>query len=217
MKILLVDDHALFREGMHFVLNRLGEEIEILDAGSFSEAVSLAGSNPDLDLVLLDLDFPGSDGASSVKLFASVYPDFPVVVISASKQRDEIEQVMNNGAMGFISKLSSGEEMVNALRLVLDGGVYLPPQLLDIVLDQVKEDKRQWGTNEYGLTRRQMEVLKYLAGGLTNKEICLAIGMADGTLRNHISAIFHALKVNKRLDAILKAQRIGLLEKNISD
>jgi len=211
MKILLVDDHALFREGMHFVLDKLGEEIEILDAGSFSEAVNIAEHNPDLDLVLLDLDFPGSEGASSVKLFTSIFPDFPVVVISASKQREDIQKVMNSGAMGFISKLSSGKDMVNALRLVLDGGVYLPPQLLQIVLDQVQEDKRKWGTNQYGLTKRQMEVLKHIAGGLSNKEICLTIGMAEGTVKNHIAAIFHTLKVSKRIDAILEAKRIGLL------
>jgi DNA-binding NarL/FixJ family response regulator len=211
MKILLVDDHALFRDGMHYVLRKLDEQVEILDAGNFPDALNAARDNPDLDLVLLDLHLPGSEGAPSVKLFHTSYPNVPVVVVSGTDQRDDIERVMNSGAMGFVSKMSSGQDMLHALRLVLDGGVYLPPQLLQHALIQVREDKRSWRTNEFGLTVRQMEVLQQLASGLSNKDIGLSIGLAEGTVKIHVAAIFQALRVNKRMDAVQAAQRIGLL------
>ncbi len=211
MKILLVDDHALFRDGMHYVLRKLDEQVEILDAGNFPDALNAARDNPDLDLVLLDLHLPGSEGAPSVKLFHTSYPDVPVVVVSGTDQRDDIERVMNSGAMGFVSKMSSGQDMLHALRLVLDGGVYLPPQLLQHALIQVREDKRSWRTNEFGLTVRQMEVLQQLASGLSNKDIGLSIGLAEGTVKIHVAAIFQALRVNKRMDAVQAAQRMGLL------
>lgn len=214
MKILLADDHALFRDGMRYVLRKLDEQAEILDVGNFPDALSAAKDNPDIDLALLDLNMPGSEGAPSVKLFHTSYPDTPVVVISGTDQRDDIERVMNSGAMGFISKMSSGQDMVHALRLVLDGGIYLPPQLLQLALGQVREDKRSWRTNEYGLTVRQMEVLQQLATGLSNKDIGLTIGMAEGTVKIHVAAIFQALRVNKRIDAVQTAQRMGLLAEN---
>jgi len=217
MKILLVDDHALFRDGMHYVLRKLDEQVEILDAGNFPDALSAARDNPDLDLALLDLNMPGSEGSASVKLFHTSYPDVPVVVVSGTDQRDDIERVMNNGATGFISKMSSGQDMVHALRLVLDGGVYLPPQLLQLALGQLREDKRSWRTNEFGLTARQMDVLKHLATGLSNKNIGLAIGLAEGTVKIHVAAIFQALRVNKRIDAVQTAQRLGLFEENFPD
>ena len=216
MKILLVDDHALFREGMHYVLQKLDEQVEILDAGNFEDGLNAAKNNPDIDLVLLDLHLPGSVGAPSVKLFHTNYPDVPVVVVSGTDQRDDIEKVMNSGAMGFISKMSSGQDMIHALRLVLDGGIYLPPQLLQRALSQLRGDKRSCRTNEFGLTVRQMDVMQHLALGLSNKDIGLAIGLAEGTVKIHVAAIFQALKVNKRIDAVQTAQRLGLLAENKS-
>ena len=211
MKILLVDDHALFRDGIRYILRKLDEQVEILDADNFPDALNTARDNPDLDLVLLDLNMSGSEGIHSVKLFSTSYPDIPVVVVSGSDQRDDIEKVMRVGAMGFISKMSSAQDMAHALRLVLDGGVYLPPQLLQQAMGQVREDKRSWRTNELGLTPRQMEVLQQLVTGLTNKEIGLAIGLAEGTVKIHVAGIFKGLRVKKRMDAIQAAQRMGLL------
>ncbi len=216
MKILLADDHALFRDGMRYVLQKLDEQITIVEAGNFPGALDAAKNNPDLDLALLDLSMPGSEGAASVKLFHTQYPDVPVVVVSGTDQRDDIEKVMNSGAMGFISKMSSGQDMVHALRLILDGGVYLPPQLLVQALGQVREDKRSWRTNEYGLTVRQMDVLRQLATGLSNKDIGQSIGLAEGTVKIHVAAIFQTLRVNKRVEAVQMALRLGLLTENSS-
>ena len=196
---------------MHYVLRQLDENVEILDASNFPDALIAAKDNPGLDLVLLDLDMPGSEGAASVKLFSTTHPDIPVVVVSGTNQSDDIKNVMSGGAVGFISKLSTGKEMLQALRLVLDGGIYLPPQLLQLDLGQAREDKRNWRTNEYGLTERQMEVLQHLSRGLSNKDIGLTIGLGEGTVKIHLAAIFRALGVNKRMDAVRVAHRMGIL------
>ena len=214
MRILLADDHALFREGMHHVLRQLDDEASIMDAASFSEALSIAGKTSDLDLALLDLKMPGSDGAASVKLFHTRYPNISIVVVSGADQRDDIVSVMNSGAMGFISKASNSKEMLQALRMVLDGGTYLPPQLLQQAaasLDENRRDGRSWRTNKFGLTPRQMEVLQHVSQGLTNKQISETTGLAEGTIKIHVAAAFQALRVNNRLEAVQEARRLGLL------
>lgn len=131
--------------------------------------------------------------------------------MSDSDQRDDIVVVVKSGAMGFVSKMSSEQDMIHALRLVLDGGIYLPPQLFQPAEGRVSLGKRSWRTNKYGLTVRQTEVLQQLAMGLTNKEIGLAIGLAAGTVKIHVAAISQSLRVKKRIDAALVAQRMGLL------
>lgn len=214
LTILLADDHALFRDGMRYVLQQLADEVEILDAASFPEAMKTADSRPGINLVLMDLHMPGSDGALSVRAFNLRHPGVPLVVVSGSERREDMERAMEYGAMGFISKMTSGKVMVGALRMVLDGGVYLPPQLLQQAMDSMEQgatDKRTRRTNEYGLTPRQVDVLRHLGRGLSNKEISLAMDLAEGTVKIHVAAIFQALHVNNRMDAVLAAQRLGVL------
>ena len=130
MKILLVDDSDLYRDGMRHVLSKLDDRVDILEAANFPDALSAARDNPDFDLVLLDLNMPGSAGAPSVALFHEIYPNMPVVVISGTDKIGDIENVLINGAKSFISKMTNGSDMVQALQLVLAGGAFLPTQLL---------------------------------------------------------------------------------------
>jgi DNA-binding NarL/FixJ family response regulator len=214
MTILLADDHALFRDGMRYVLQQLAEEVEILDASGFPEALELASSHPGLSLVLMDLHMPGSDGVLSVRTFNLKHPEFPLVVVSGSEQREDMERVMEYGAMGFISKMTSSKVMLAALRMVLDGGIYLPPQLLQQSVDSMEQgatDKRSRRSNEFGLTARQVDVLKYLSQGLSNKEAAQKMGLAEGTVKIHVAAIFQVLHVSNRMDAVRAAQRLGVL------
>ena len=214
MKILLVDDHALFRDGLHHVVCQLGEKVDILDASSFSEAMTIAGNNPDLDLVLLDLKMPDSNGVDTVKLFHSSHPDILIVVVSGTDRRDDIESAMQSGAMGFVSKVSASKDMLQALRIVLGGGIYLPPQLLQLALSGMPEERkdgRNWRINKFGMTARQMEVLQHLAQGLSNKDIALKTGLAEGTVKIHVAAIFQALRVNNRNEAARAALSWGLV------
>lgn len=214
MKILLVDDHALFREGMHHIVCQLGDKVDILDADSFSEAMLMASNNPDLDLVLLDLKMPDSGGVDTVKIFHTSHPGVPIVVVSGTDYRSDIEHAMNSGATGFVSKTSGSKDMLHALRVVLGGGVYLPPQLLQHALSgiaEVRRDGRSWRINKFGLTYRQMQVLQHIAKGLTNKDIAQAIGLAEGTVKIHVAAIFQALRVSNRIEAAHAAQSLGLV------
>ena len=215
MMILLADDHALFRDGIRYVLQQLDDKVNILDAASFPEALSHAEQNPQVDLALLDLNMPGGDGASSIRAFHLRYPEIPLVVVSGSEERDDIERVMEFGAMGYVSKMTSGKVMLSALRMVLEGGVYLPPQLLQqtvATMDGGPTDKRSSRSNEFGLTVRQMEVLRHLAEGKSNKDISREMNLAEGTIKIHVAAVFQALHVNSRLEAVRVGQRLGLLQ-----
>lgn len=214
MTILLADDHALFRDGMRYVLQQLDQQAEILDASSFPEALQQAESSARIDLALVDLNMPGSEGAASVQELHVRFPDIPLVVVSGSDQRDDIERVMEAGAMGFISKMTSGKVMLSALRMVLEGGIYLPPQLLQQTMasmDQGQADKRSSRSNEFGLTTRQMEVLRHLAAGKPNKDIAKEMNLAEGTIKIHVAAVYQALHVSSRLEAVRVGQRLGIL------
>jgi DNA-binding NarL/FixJ family response regulator len=214
MTILLADDHALFRDGMRYVLQQLDDEVEVLDAASFPEALQYAETHASIRLALVDLNMPGSDGVFSVRTFHLRHPQIPLVVVSGSEQRDDIERVMEFGAVGFVSKMTSGKVMLSALRMVLAGGVYLPPQLLlqtMAAMDHGPADKRSSRTNEFGLTARQMEVLRHLSEGKPNKDIARAMNLAEGTVKIHVAAVFQALRVNSRLEAVRAGQRLGLL------
>lgn len=215
IKVLMVDDHALFRDGMRYVLQQLADEVEVIDSGNFVDGMRQAANNPDLDLALLDLHMPGSEGVKSILAFHESNPSIPLVVVSGSDQREDIEKVMEYGAMGFISKMSSSKIMLSALRMVMDGGVYLPPQLLQqamVGLDQgVSTDKRTDRPNKNGLTARQMQTLQLLAEGLSNKEISQRMNLAEGTVKIHTAAVYQALRVSSRLDAVSTARRMGFL------
>src|SRR3989338_751598 len=125
MKILLVDDHALFRDGMCYVLKQLPEDVEILEAGNFADGLKLAMQYPELDLALLDLNMPGSEGPLSIRYFHQHYPHIPVVVVSGEGGRGYMEKGMGYGAVGFISKGSAAAVMLSALNLILSGGIYI--------------------------------------------------------------------------------------------
>ena len=124
MKILIADDHALFRDGLHYVLDELEEQAVILEAANFERATQHASENPDLDLVLLDLNMPGKDGFTALKTFTKSYPTLPVVILSASNRHQDIQQSLDAGAMGYIPKEATRTDMLHALRLVLAGQIY---------------------------------------------------------------------------------------------
>lgn len=216
MKILLVDDHTLFRDGMRYVLQQLPEEVEIMEAGNFADGLKLAMQHPELDLALLDLNMPGSEGPISIRYFHQRYPHIPVVVVSGEEGRGYMEKVMDYGAMGFVCKSSSAAVMLSALNLVLSGGVYIPPQMLrqhDEVAEKepVAADRRILSTNEHGLTPRQMQVLMHIAAGLSNKEIAEAIHLAEGTVKIHVAAVYQTLRVSNRMEAVRVAEKLGLV------
>ena len=206
MKILIVDDHALFREGLRHVLNELGEVIEVLEAADFESASTYVSANPDLDLVLLDLNMPGKDGFSALDTITKTYPAMPVVIVSASNRRSDAQRALDSGAMGYIPKESTSKVMLNALRLILAGGIYVPANMIQAEPDATASSKQ----NTHGLTPRQIEVLALLVQGCSNKEIAIQMQLAEATVKMHVTAILKTLGVNNRTQAAIAVEKLGL-------
>lgn len=207
MKILIVDDHALFREGLCHVLNALDENVCIVEAPDYERALQRASENPDLDMVLLDLSLPGKDGFAVLSSFVTQYPALPIVILSASNQRDDIQFAIDGGAVGYIPKDTSSIVMLNALRLVLSGGIYVPPEMMqkNHLNAHIEEEKPE------GLTPRQQQVLNLLVKGASNKEIAKELELAEATVKMHVTSILNALGVNNRTKAAMAAEKLGLV------
>lgn len=199
MKVLVADDHSLFREGLQHVLAEFDDTLEMLQAADCKSALDSAAAHPDLDLVLLDLNMPGMNGLDALERFCSRFPALPVVILSASTRRADMRRALDLGAMGFVPKDVTGRQMIQALRLVLEGSVYVPPALV-----------RNPEPQQARLTERQSEVLKLMAQGQSNKEIARALDLAEATVKMHITAIMKLLQVSNRTQAVLAAQRLHI-------
>jgi DNA-binding NarL/FixJ family response regulator len=212
MKILLADDHTLFREAMLHPLRQLDEHAEIFQAGTATQALTIAEQKNDLDLVLLDLNMPGMDGLTAVMTFRDRFPELPLVVLSASEEHENIQAVLDAGAMGFVPKSSSTQVMLGALRLVMSGGPYIPPMLLQRAQYAIDPPSKVASRTIPAaglmddLTPRQYEVLEALAEGLSNKLIGRKLELSEGTVKVHLAAIFRALDAKNRTDAVIRAQ-----------
>lgn len=219
MRILLADDHSLFREGLLHVLKDLGTDPDVIQAADYPEALETAARNPDLDLALLDLNMPGMDGLTGVRTFRTQFPLIPVIVLSASESLDDVKQALDAGVLGYIPKSSTAPVMLSAIKLVLAGGVYLPSLLLghegaptEATRPAVPLPKR--GTR--GLTERQLQVLALLAEGKPNKVIARTLDITEGTVKIHLVAIFQTLGVRNRTEAVIAAQEMDLSPYRVS-
>lgn len=208
VKILVADDHALFRDGLRYLLGQLGEPVEVLEAKDGAGALELAGAHPDLELVLLDLGMPGIDGLAGLRLLRARCPAVPVVILSGSEEPADVRQALDAGALGFIPKSSTSQVMLNALRLVLSGGMYLPPSYLERAQSGMRVPLAASSVGSLGLTPRQLDVLRLLGQGHSNKEIARVLQLAEGTVKLHISAILRALGVDNRTRAVVAAARL---------
>ncbi|MDD5389438.1 MAG: response regulator transcription factor [Gallionellaceae bacterium] len=206
--MLLADDHPLFREGVKPVLHKLDAKLEILEAIDYPSAFATMHQAGEVDLALIDLYMPGMSGVEGVIRFRAAFPGIPLVVLSAAELAEDIHRLLAAGALGYITKSSPSEVILGALRLVLAGGVYIPPSLLNHTHGGGEHDP----TRVAPLTSRQVEVLRELAKGQSNKQIAKALEVTEGTVKIHLAAIFRILKVNNRTEAVLVAQKMGLNE-----
>jgi len=206
VKVLLADDHPLFREGVKPVLHKLDPQLEILEAIDYPSAFATMHQVGEVDLALIDLTMPGMSGVEGVIRFRAAFPGIPLVVLSASELAEDIHRLLAAGALGYITKSSPSEVILGALRLVLAGGVYIPPSLLNYHCAEHDSSRPA------PLTTRQMEVLRELVKGQSNKQIATALNVTEGTVKIHLAAIFRILKVNNRTEAVLVAQKMGLNE-----
>ncbi len=219
MRILIVDDHPLIREALRHVLTALDETLELVEAQSCAEAMAIVAGNDSLDLVLLDLGLPDAGGMTALTLMRERFPAMPVVVLSASEQPSVVSRAIDAGAMGFIPKTSSNQLLLNALKLVLSGAVYLPVEVLRQPHNaSPRPDMHDAATtriglpgtpSDLGLTARQTEVLSLLVQGKPNKLICRDLNLAEGTVKIHVTAILKALGVINRTQAVIAVGRLG--------
>jgi len=207
VQVLLVDDHPLFHEGLASAFARLAPDLKIVSADSAEAGLLVLRAEP-IDLALVDLVLPTLDGLSALALYAAEFPHIPRMLISGKDDPVVIAQARDAGASGFLRKSLSVDQILTALRAVLDGGAFFdlgaPPP---IPMVQGTSERDPSGD----LTLRQLEVLKLLGDGRTNKEISSALAIADRTVRAHLTELFRTLGVSSRTQAVLAAQRLGLL------
>ena len=203
MKILHADDHPMFREGVHFFLKLLDKEVTIVEVSSIQAALDQLALHEDIKLILLDIDMPGMAQLAGFHQIRQAYPKIPLVFLSAVEEPETIKMLIDQGAKGYILKSTSSEVLLSALRQVLEGGIYLP----DAYYIDVSHKNQTHA--KYGLTTRQQEILKLMVEGLPNKLIADRLKITEGTVKNHIKAIFQILKVYNRTQAVLKAKEIG--------
>lgn len=209
MKVLLVDDHALIREAMRGVITELQPDAVVLEASTSIDGLSLIRQHGDVALIMLDLGLPDRNGFETLEELRERYPATSVVMLSALNDRDNVVKALAKGALGFIPKSGSREVLISALRLILSGGIYIPPEILledhtgTAPIPASLEARRS--PAEFGLTPRQVEVLGLMMQGKSNKLICRALNLAEPTVKNHVSAILKALKAANRTEAVLAA------------
>lgn len=225
MKILIVDDHGLVREGLQAVLARSDLQAECVHAWDAASIWQRLSSEDDLSLVLLDISLPDANGIDLLERIADEYPSLPVIILSADHDTATVNRALDAGASGFLPKSSLNQILVSAIHLVLAGGVYVPPEAIRPVPASVRalESNEQPPATprpdgrgplpilmELGLTPRQIDIFRLLVQGLSNKEICRRAQLAEPTVKIHVRAILRALNVQSRAQVIAKAGQLGL-------
>jgi DNA-binding NarL/FixJ family response regulator len=214
VRALVVDDHPLIQEAMSNVLRRLEPDADIAVAADCERGLEIAGDGVEPDLVLLDLNLPGLSGIPALRVWRTRFPGVPVIILSASVDQQTVLAAIGAGAAGFIPKSSTNEVMHSALRLVLAGGKYLPPEILAPSAPRPAGARSRSGAKlsaeTLGLTGRQIEVLRLIAKGASNKLICRELGLAERTVKAHVTAVLRALKVSSRTQAAIEAANLGI-------
>ena len=214
MELLIVDDHRMWREAVAAVLRQhFGPETTVLESADAEGGLRIAGEHRNLDAVLLDLTLAKrTDGLPAIGEFRRHRPDLPVIVLSASEDPKDLRRALASKARGFVPKSVTPEMLVAAIRFVLAGNTYVPPELFDWMegTDEGSRHENAPGPGER-LSPAQRIVLQHLCGGLPNKEIGRKLGIEEKTVKQHVTAIFKELGVANRTQAVIAAQKIGLV------
>jgi DNA-binding NarL/FixJ family response regulator len=196
--VLIVDDHPIIHQTLSTAVDAVLPDARQHIAFNLTEAFDIAGKLPRGSLVLLDLGLPEGSGMDVLKRFRAAFAQMTVVVVSATESSVLVAAALKAGAAGYIPKTSSPNLVVAALKVIVAGGTYIPPQILPDV------------GQPPALTGRQVEVLMLITKGATNRDIARALGIADNTAKQHTHAVFQALNVNTRAQAIIAAARLGI-------
>jgi DNA-binding NarL/FixJ family response regulator len=196
VKILVSDDHELIRDGVSTLLRKLEIDADVVEAKTGDEAIAIAAKNPNLGLAVVDLSLPGTNGLPMVARLCELLPETPVLVLSASADRHLILRTIECGAAGFVYKALGTTVLAEALRMVMAGGIFMPP---------IRE------TEQHGLsavTPRQRQILELLAQGKSNKEIANTLHISANTIKNHLAKLYEHFSVSNRTQAVMRAQEL---------
>jgi DNA-binding NarL/FixJ family response regulator len=205
MKILAIDDHELVREGLNQVLQGLGNDIDVIQAETAQEAFMVLIAHRDLDLILLDYHLPDMTGLEMLQQLGRRAPEVPVLMISGMANAQLMRQVLAAGAAGFISKSNPSAALLKAIKVVLDGGIYTPDDLLDL------EGQIVDGTmpKRPSLSRTQERVFRCMVDGLSNRDIAQRLEIGEETVKSHVSSILRHFDVQNRTQAVLAGVNYG--------
>ncbi len=206
VRLVIADDHPLFRGALREAVSGLLEKSDIAEAGSFEDVTKLLERGAEIDLILLDLSMPGARGLSGLMYLRAQYPSVPVIVVSASDDPVVIRRCMDFGASGFIPKTVGIETMRSAIARVFEGGVWTPP---DIDFSARSDPQSAELVARFAsLTPQQVRVLMMLSEGLLNKQIAYELGVSEATVKAHVSAILQKLGVDSRTQAVIAASKL---------
>ena len=223
MKILIADDHELFLKGLEIILHDFNPNAELIKAKNYTEILDIINKNPSFDLILTDLAMPGAVWLDALKQIHEKLPETPIIILSAVFEREIVQKTIELGASGYIPKTSSNAIIISAVNLVLSGAVYIPAELLnDTPSSEFNELKKLENISESIdvnekikiLSPRQLEVLQLIASGKSNKQIAFELGLTEGTVKLHITAILKILNVYNRTGAVAQATTLGLLKRH---
>ncbi len=228
MKILIADDHELFLKGLEFILHENFENIELVSAQNYTEIFTLLKQYNDFNLIITDLAMPGENWLTAIKKIHSILPEIPIIIISAVFDRAILQQTLDIGVAGYIPKTSPNNLIVSAIKLILAGGVYIPHELMysnkpTETIETEEASNEQTSDNSFplknsfskGLTGRQIDIVKCIAEGLSNKQIAYKLNLTEGTVKVHITVILKILNVKNRTSAVIEAVRRGYIPDNI--
>ncbi|MBL8774266.1 MAG: response regulator transcription factor [Phenylobacterium sp.] len=200
VKFLVVDDHAVVREGLAAVLRGVEPGATVLEAGDCASALAHAAAHRDIALTLMDLSMPDATGVSAVAAFVAAHPAIPLMVVSSSDAPADVRAALALGALGYVAKAANASTLAAAIRLVLSGEVYVPP-----FMARVGGDAAPGPAAADTLTERQRAVLGLIREGASNKEIAYRLGVTEATVKAHLTTIFRVLGVANRAEAVRKA------------
>lgn len=222
MKILIADDHELYLQGLELILRKEFPKAEIILSNSYTEILNILGKEKNFDLIITDLAMPGDNWLNAIEKIHNYCPETPIAVISAVFDKEILQKTFDIGVSGYIAKSSSNSLILSAINLILSGGMYIPPELMQTNISsssaQIKELIKDLentpikSESSRNLTPRQLEILQCLYAGLSNKQIANKLNISEGTIKIHITLLMRTLDVANRMQAVRKAVKLGILQ-----
>lgn len=211
MKALVIDDHPVFVAALETLLKNMHQDIDIDTAASAEAALHHIEYHPDYQIILLDLTMPGLDGFAFLRALEQRKLPIPVIIVSSSEEPETVHACINAGAVGYIPKSYDLDQMVKAIERIHNGEIYLPQAFMQTVA-QTDESAVRQRCEQIGISDKTHQVLVWLAKGKTNKEIADELNISVHTVKAHLAKLYERLQTGNRMDAVMEAMRLGLID-----